>query len=213
VSALLRRHSTGVAAIGLVLVSVVLVLFAFDARAWQTTMHRDDIRFRALPGHAGLWKVSTLLPGDPAGTVLSTDDTIAWRHALQAFWNTRVGTSPEAQQDFPAVRAKAIGELLTLTHTGKTAEERSSAANLLGVLIVTTPVAGNNANVIEQALRQAISYFQQAIALDGANTDAKENLELVLRITRPGKGPIGKDARAGFGVGRGHGTSKLGNGY
>jgi hypothetical protein len=213
VTATLRRHRMGVVALVLVLVAVVLVLFAFDARAWQSSVKRDDIRFRALPGHAGLWKVSTILPGDPAGAALGTGDALAWRHALQKFWDTRIGTSPEAQADLPTLRAQAQAALLTLESTAKTASERSAAANLMGVLVITTPVAGNSQDVVEQSLRQTIGYFQQAIQLDPTNVQAKQNLELVLRVTRPGKGPIGKDAHAGFGFGRGHGSAQIGNGY
>jgi hypothetical protein len=212
-AALLGRHRAGVAALVLVAVAAVLLLFAFDARAWQTSVRHDDVQFRALPGHTGLWKVSTLLPGDPAGLALGTGDTIAWRRALQAFWDTRIGTNPEAQKDLPALRAEAQQDLLRLMSTGSTAAERSAAANLMGVLVITTPVAGNNQDVVEQALRQTAGFFQQAVALDPANGEAKENLELVLRITRPGKGPIGKDAHAGFGFGRGHGSTQIGNGY
>lgn len=207
------RHRAGLAAVVLAAIAAVLVLFAFDARAWQSTVQHDDMRFRALPGATQLWKPPTVLPGDPAGLVLSTGDTTAWRKALQAFWYTRVGTSPGASQSLPALRAEAQARLLTLMSTAKTAAERSTAANLLGVLAVTTPVAGNNNSVIEQTLRQTIDYFQQAVALDPSNAAAKQNLELVLRVTRPGKGPIGKDAHAGFGFGRGHGVAKLGNGY
>lgn len=207
------RHRSAVVALVLVAISVVLVLFAFDARTWQTTVRHDDMRFRALPGATNLWKPATILPGDPAGLVLSTADTERWRKALQTFWYTHVGTNPQAQQDLPALRAKTQSELLSLESTAKTAGERSAAANLLGVLVITTPVAGNNQSVVEQTLRQTIDYFQQAIALDPTNAAAKENLELVLRVTRPGGGPIGKDAHAGFGFGRGHSTAKLGNGY
>jgi len=209
----LRRHRAAFVALVLVAAAAVLVLFAFDARAWQSTVRRDDIRFRALPGAPGLWKPSTLLPGDPAGLALGTGDTVAWRWALQTFWDTRIGSNPEAAADLPTLRAEAQAQLLALTANATTAAERSDAANLLGVLVITTPVAGNNLNVIEQTLRQTIGYFQQAVALDPTNADAKQNLELVLRVTRPGKGPIGKDAHAGFGFGRGHGAARLGNGY
>jgi hypothetical protein len=209
----LRRHMAGIAALVLVAVAALLLLFAFDARAWESTVRHDDMRFRALPGHTGLWHPSTLLPFDPAGRVLSTGDTTAWRKALQAFWYTRIGTSPGASVDLPALRAEAQRELVALMDTAKTPTERSAAANLLGVLVITTPIAGNNQDVVQQTLRQTIEYFQQAIALDPTNTEAKQNLELVLRVTRPGKGPIGKDAHAGFGFGRGHGSTRLGNGY
>jgi hypothetical protein len=210
---LVRRHWLGVAALVFVAIATLLVLFALDARAWQTSVRRDDIRFRALLDHNDLWKPVTILPGDPAGSVLQTSDTIAWRRALQSFWYTHIGANPQAQEDLPKLRARAQSQLLDLMSSGKTAAERSDAANLLGVLVITTPISAGSQTAQIQVLKQSISYFQQAVELDPGDTAAKENLELVLRVTRPGKGPIGKDAHAGFGFGRGHGTSLTGNGY
>lgn len=208
-----RRHRLGIASAVLAALAALLVLFAFDARAWQSSVNRDDIRFRAILNHGGLWQPRTLLPGDPAGAALATSDTIAWRRALQSFWSTHIGANPQAQQDLPKLRARAQAQLLALMSTGKTAAERSGAANLLGVLVITTPVsAGSQAEQL-QVLKQSTGYFRQAVELDPSDRAAKQNLELVLRATRPGKGRLGKDAHAGFGFGKGHGTSVVGNGY
>ena len=144
---------------------------------------------------------------------LGTSDTIAWRRALQSFWYTHIGANPQSQQDLPKLRAQAQAQLLDLTTSAKTAAERSSAANLLGVLVITTPISAGSQTAQIQVLKQSTEYFQQAIDLDPGDTAAKQNLELVLRVTRPGKGPIGKDAHAGFGFGRGHGATLIGNGY
>lgn len=209
----LRRHRLGVAMLVLAGVATLLVLFALDARAWQTSVRRDDMRFRALLDHNDLWRPATILPGDPAGRVLQTGDAIAWRHALQSFWYTHIGANPQSQQDLPKLRARAQAQLLDLMTSATTAEERSDAANLLGVLVITTPVSAGSQTAQIQVLKQSIQYFTQAVELDSADTDAKQNLELVLRVTRPGKGPIGHDARAGFGFGRGHGATLIGNGY
>ena len=209
----LRIPKHGIAALVCLALGVLLVLLALDARTWQTTVRRDDMRFRALPDHQALWKPQTRLPGDPAGTALGTGDAIAWRRAIQYFWFTRIGSNPDVRQDLPTIRALDQQRLLALMGSARTAEERSSAANLLGVLVITTPVAGNDQDVIEKVLRQTAGYFQAAILLDPANTDAKQNLELVLRVLRPGKGKLGRDARAGFGFGRGQGAATLGNGY
>lgn len=212
-TAALRRHRMGVAAIVLAAVAVVLLLFAFDARSWQSTVKRDDIRFRALPAHAGLWKVQTLLPGDPAGAALGTADALAWRHALQLFWYTRRPDARLEIQTLPIRRARAQTALLKLAGSARTASERSAAANLMGILVVTTPLADKSQDVVEQTLQETIGYFQQAIRLDPSNAQAKQNLELVLRATRPGKGKVGKRAREGFGLGHGHGQTQNGNGY
>src|SRR5205807_8719338 len=91
--------------------------------------------------------------------------------------------------------------------------ERSEAANLLGVLVITTPAPDSDKAAVEQILVRAREYFQQAVAIDPANADAKQNLELVLRLQRPGKGKLGNDARRGIGFGRGRAAGNAGSGY
>jgi hypothetical protein len=209
----LSRHRSGVLALVCVAAAGLLLLLALDARTWRTTVARDDLRFRALPAHRDLWKPSTSLPGDPAGALLGTSDTLAYRRALQFFWYSRIGSNPEARQDLPTLRAAAQERLQSIENRGLDASERSSAANLLGVLVVTTPSAAQDNSTLRLILERAAGYFRQAISLDGANTDAKLNLELVLRLTRPGKGPLSKDARSGYGFGRGRGAMIPGGGY
>jgi hypothetical protein len=135
------------------------------------------------------------------------------RHALQYFWYSRIGSNPEVRQDTPAVRAAAQEQIQGLIGSAPTATQRSSAANLLGVLVVTTPVPGRDSAAVTQILTRAAQYFQLALAIDPDNVNAKQNLELVLRVQKPGKGKIGRDARAGYGFGRGRGAITQGTGY
>ena len=121
-----------------------LALLAADVSAWQTTVARDDLRFRALPAHmsaSGAPRRS--LPGDPASLLIGTGSTISYRDALQYFWYSRIGSNPEVRQDTPTLRAKAqervAGPDLARRRPRK---QRSAAANLLGVLVVTTPATG-----------------------------------------------------------------------
>jgi hypothetical protein len=114
--------------------------------------------------------------------------------------------------DTPTLRANAQDRLLGELGAAPTAPQRSDAANLLGVLVVTTP-AGNDQDVIAQILKRAANYFQTAIEINPSNVDAKQNLELVLRLQRPGRGKIGQDARSGYGFGRGRGAGPQGAGY
>jgi hypothetical protein len=209
----LRRHRAALLALVCVAAGVALVLLALDARVWHTTVAQDDLRFRVLPAHRGLWKPQISLPGDPAGTLLGTSDTVAYRRALQLFWYSRIGANPEERQDLPTLRAEAQQRLQDLTDQGLSAHERSFAANLLGVLVVTTPASVQDKQAIEDMLKRAAGYFQEAIRIDGSNADAKLNLELVLRVTKPGKGDFSKDARAGYGFGRGRGATPIGAGY
>lgn len=208
-----RRHRNALLALLCTAAGAVLLLLAFDAHTWRTTVARDDLRFRALPAHRGLWKPQTSLPGDPASALLGTGDTMAYRKALQLFWYSRIGSNPEERQDLPTLRAQAQQHLQDLTAQGLSAHERSYAANLLGVLVVTTPNSSQGKGAIEQILKRAAGYFQQAIRIDSHNDDAKLNLELVLRVTKPGKGGFSKDARSGYGFGRGRGATPIGSGY
>jgi hypothetical protein len=208
----IRKHRAAFLALLCAGIAVVLALLAADVGAWRSTIARDDLRFRALPAHRGLWRPSTVLPGDPASLLVGTGNTIAYRRALQYFWFARIGSNPEVRQDTPTLRAEAQNKLLDLISSAPNATERAAAANLLGVLVVTTPLVGSTGGTTT-VLTRAAQYFQQAIALNPTNADAKENLELVLRLRRPGQGRFGHDARSGYGFGRGRGVTAPGGGY
>jgi hypothetical protein len=191
--------------------AALLTLLAVDARAWQRTLTRDDLRFRALHSHAGLWRSPSLLPGDPARLVLGLDDALSYRRALQLFWFSRVGTDPNTRQDVAQTRVDAQEQLERLATGAASGEERADAANLLGVMTVTTPSADSATQT--QTLERAALYFQRAITEDPANYAAKLNLELVLRLRRPGKSKFGKDARGGYGYGGAQGSGVVGGGF
>jgi hypothetical protein len=209
----LARHRNALLALLCVAAGVVLVLIALDVGTWRATIARDDIRFRALPAHHNLWAPPTRLPGDPAGLLLGTGDTMAYRRSLQDFWFSRIGSTPESRQDLPTLRAETQQQLEALASGGTSARERSFAANLLGVLVVTTPSPGNDDSALKAILKRATTYFRQATLLDPTDVDAKQNLELVLRIAKPRSGTFNKDARSGYGFGRGRGATPVGNGY
>jgi hypothetical protein len=209
----LRRHRSAIVAALLVAITVALALLAVDVRAWQLTVNRDDLRFRALPAHKDLWRPSTILPGDPASKLIGTGQPLAYRRALQYFWYSRIGSNPEVRQDTPALRASAQQRIQNLISSAPTRKQRADAANLLGVLVVTTPAPGSDQDAVTQILTNAAKYFQLAIAIDPGNFDAKQNLELVLRLQRPGRGKVGQDARSGYGFGRGRGAGPQGGGY
>jgi hypothetical protein len=208
-----RKHRAGLLALLCAGIAAVVALLAADVSAWRSTVTRDDLRFRALPAHTHLWRPSTTLPGDPASLLIGTGSTVSYRAALQQFWYSRIGSDPEVRQDTPTLRAKAQNKLLDQISSAPTAYERSAAANLLGVLVVTTPSIGSDAGSTTQLLTRAAQYFQQAVAIDAGNANAKQNLELVLRLQRPGGGRFGHDARSGYGFGKGRGVSTTGGGF
>lgn len=208
-----RRAWPAVGAVSCLAAAALLFLLAFDARAWGRTMTRDDLRFQAIHSHAGLWSSPASLPGDPAKWLLGLGDSITYRHALQLYWHSRVGTDSQRRTDTTTTRINAADVLEQLSRSGATPSERSNAANLLGVLTITTPLADTESQTRLQTLRRAASFFSRAIAQNQANHAAKENLELVLRLQKTDRSRFGRDAKAGFGSGRGRGTGVAGSGY
>jgi hypothetical protein len=208
----IRKHRAALLALLCLGLTALVALLAADVSAWRSTVARDDLRFRALPAHRNLWRPTTTLPGDPAALLIGTGSTISYRRALQYFWFSRIGSNPEVRQDTPTLRAAAQNKLLNVISSAPSSKQRSAAANLLGVLVVTTPSIGDSGGTT-QILTRAVQYFQEAIALNAGNTNAKENLELVLRLRRPGQGRFGHDARSGYGFGRGRGATTVGGGY
>lgn len=206
----IRRALPLLVAVVLLGLATVLALFAADVRAWQGALTQSDLRFRGQRSHTGLWRSPAVLPADPARSVLGIDDALAYRRALQLFWFSTSGTSTGGQADLAGTRVEAEVELQKLMDSAATAEERSNAANLLGFLTVTAPA---NSPTQKEEIATAIGYFQQAVIADPTNYYAKLNLELLLRVARPGKSKLDQDARGGFGFGGSNGVGVKGGGF
>ena len=191
----LRQAVPLLAGIVLLGLATVLVLFALDARAWQGRFTQGDLRFRAQRSHIGLWRSPAVLPYDPARSVLGLDDALSYRRAIQLFWLSTAGASTGGKADLAATRVAGETALQKLVLTGATREERSNAANLLGVMTVEAP---ENSATQKQEIATALRYFAQAVRINSANYDAKLNLELLLRVAHPGKNKLNQDARGDF---------------
>jgi hypothetical protein len=205
----LRQALPLIAGVVLLGLATVLVLFALDVRAWQGTFTQSDVRFRAQRSHIGLWRSPAVLPFDPARSVLGLGDALAYRRALQLFWLNTGGKSTGGQADLAATRVAAETDLQRLMASAATPQERSNAANLLGVMTVEAP---ENSATQKQEIASAVRYFAQAIRDDPTNYDAKLNLELLLRVAHPGKNKLDQDARGGFGFGGANGVGAVGGG-
>ena len=206
----LRSALPLVAAAVLLGLGAVLALFASDVRAWQGRLTQGDLRFRAERSHTGLWRSPAVLPGDPARFVLGLDDALAYRRGTQLFWLSNVGASTGGQADLGETRVAAETQLQMIMTSAASAEERSTAANLLGVLTVITP---ENSGSQKAEIATAKHYFTRAVNEDPTNYAAKLNLELVLRIQRPVKSPLDQDAHGGFGFGGANGVGAVGGGF
>jgi hypothetical protein len=195
----------------LLVVGACLVVLALDVRSWQQSLGVGDARFEAIPSSGGLWKSPANLPGDPARALLGIGDAVAYRQALEGFYRNEVGIVKANGNDLSIARVTAQTELEDLAAHARTATERSGAANMLGVMSVTTTSIDHS--TLLQILSTAAADFQQAIREDPANWAAKVNLELVLRLQRPGKSKFGADARGGFGSGGSEGQGVIGGGF
>ncbi len=206
----LRRALPLVAAIILLGLAVGLALLASDIRSWQGALTRSDLRFRVQRSHIGLWRSPAILPGDPARSILGLDNSLSYRQALQLYWFSTVGSSTGGQADLAATRVDAESKLQDLLTTADTAQERSTAANLLGVMTVTAP---SNSSTQKEEIATARNYFVRAVRTDPSNYDAKLNLELLLRVAHPGKSELNQDAHGGFGFGGANGVGVVGGGF
>lgn len=207
----LRRTAPLLLALTLLGLAAVLALLAVDVRAWQGKVTRDDLVFLTHRSQLGLWRTPAVLPGDPARSLLGADDAVSYRQALQFFWISRVGGTTAGQPDLAAERVVTEERLQGVLATGATRAERSTAANLLGVMTITTPAADSATQ--KETLERAKLYFTQAVREDPGDTAAKVNLELVLRIGSPVKAVLDQDARGGFGSGGANGLGPVGGGY
>lgn len=207
----LRRFGPLVAALVLLVVAAAFAVLAVDARAWQSTLRRDDVRFTNRHSEQGLWRSPALLPADPAEHLVGLGSALAYRHALQLFWLTQFGGAHSALEGVSETRVSTENDLQAVVDSANTGAARSRAANLLGVMTITTPSADSATQV--QTLERAAAYFKQAVEQDPGNYAAKVNLELVLRLQRPSKTRFGSDAKTGLGTGGSHGAGVLGGGY
>jgi hypothetical protein len=137
------------------------------------------------------------------------DDGLAYRRALQLFWLSQVGVARSSSGSLSQTRVDTQEQLQTLVGSAATAAERSAAANMLGVMTITSV----NSATQTQAIDRAGLYFRTAIADDPTNWPAKANLELLILLTKPDRSRFGKDARGGYGSGGSHGSGPLGGGY
>jgi hypothetical protein len=198
-----------VVAVALVAAAAVLAAGAHDALSWRSALARGDARLAAHPATAG-WRATTLLPGDPAGRLMAVSDDLALRRAVRAYLVAEA-TPRGFDNGVNRTRTRATAEILLsdLAAHGSAADA-SQSGDLLGVLVARggSVVGGVTAD------DRARAAFEAAVRRDPSNSDAKYNLELLLRRTRAtstrhgagtGSGALGRGRR-----GAGAGTPGLG---
>jgi hypothetical protein len=185
----MSRFVRPVGAVVCLAAAVFMLLLAADARGWGKRMASDDLRFAASPVPGNLWQPSELAPFGLARSVLGIDDDVQYRKAVRLF---RLGRPLEnlSARSIEALRAQAQVALASVSQTGSDRVRRSQAENLLGVLNLSLAV--RDSTLATTFLHNAIASFQDAIALDDSNADARFNLEYALYELKSGEDQLPK---------------------
>lgn len=166
------RLRLGLAALCLVLAALALAL-ARDAWLWQKAIEDADARAQVTAVGPSAWAADTLLPGDPARSILRIGDDLDYRRLyVRAF---ALAEAPPAQSG-ASPRGPAEAALGQVSRTEQNPLAAAAAANLLAVLFFTDP-DDPEASPAERA----VGALQDAALLDPSNGSAKANLEMVLR--------------------------------
>lgn len=169
------RILVGVAALAL---AGALALFASDVLAAQSTMKRDDLRFRVSPDARGLWKVEGRTPS--LKSLLRLEDDLAWRVAAQRFQLSRARANIAYDPTRTSSRAETQAGLASAETHELTAQQASALANFSAILSYEEAV-GDPQNG-PALLRKSTEEFRRAVRADRTNEEAKFNLELLLQL-------------------------------
>lgn len=194
----------------LALVALVLALGANDLLAWRTAFAHGDTALARHPAQAH-WSPATVLPGDPVSSLFALGDDVQLRRAVRSFdIAIATGRGFDAGETQDRVRSAAEARLSDVT-AARRADQASQAGDLLGVLVA----AGGTVTGGITADDRAQDAFDASVRRDPSNTDAKYNLELLLRRTSASSTRHGPGNGAGTqGRGRrGAGAGTPGRGY
>ena len=193
--------------------AAVAALIARDAAAIRHGMERGDLAFEASPAAERLWRFETTIP--KANELIGIKDDLIYRRALRTF--AVDDRRPQNPYDFsrPAFRAEAQAALGHAERSGLTPAQRSKLATLAGVLYfdeaVSDPVNGPN------LIRQSLAHFQRAVRTDPTSSEAKYDLEFLLRVLAPGAERLRiRQNIPAYSAGRnapGAGPNRVGEGY
>jgi hypothetical protein len=189
-----------------------LVLLAADAGGWRDTLREDDVLFQMAPARAQ-WAPDERAPAGLARRLLGVDDDIRLRRALRLFQLAHLrATTYEAGRNIEILKVRAQIALAQIERNAADRRDRALAANLLGVLAFEE--ARNDPVNVAPLLRRSAEEFRNAIALAPEGEDAKVNLEILLRLSRPGAQRTREQVGIfGAAEGIGAGASRAGRGY
>jgi hypothetical protein len=200
------------AALTLLVLAAFAALLAHDLRGWSAGVHAGDVTFAQSP-RAASWSASTLLPGDPARSVLALSPQLAFRAAARSF-DTVVNLGNGFDNGFSESRKRsALESRLDALSRGPDVHVDSEAENLLGILEFTD--SKQRGPSTPTPVDRSLASFQAAVRLDPSNEDAKRNLEwLTQQLVAKGSRQGSNGSAGGPGKGRrGAGGGVPGRGY
>jgi tetratricopeptide (TPR) repeat protein len=192
--------------------AVALAAIAVDVQAWPDAAAKEDARVGAEPVADG-WSRPSGRGEDAARRILDVTDDVAFRRALVLYRRARdrvddqTRTAGELRESATAEAALALVE-----RSEAPAALRSRAATLEALLLFDDAVYDRQEGDI--FLEEALERLRLAIHLDPANTDAKFDLELLLKLARTTRGRFGDSQAGSLGAGEsGAGFGQAGSGY
>jgi hypothetical protein len=206
-----RQLLLWIAAGACVVLAAALAVLAVDVLRAPRQVAADDTAFAGAPLRLrDGWDDVSFLPGGLTGDLLGLEDDLAYRRVIALYALTdprRVQiTTPEQE----GLRGAAVRELAGERRRQPDPKRRAQLLNLHGAL--TMGRFSSDARERDANLKEAISSFQTALALDPGHADAKYNLELALRAAVPGQ-LAGENPDRGAARGRRSGTGRAGRGY
>jgi hypothetical protein len=199
-------------AVALLLLAVFAGLLAADVNDWRTAVARGDAEFAQSPGRAN-WGTDTVLPFHVARDILGLSDQLALRSAAQRFVQVRSLGNGIDNGYSESLERGTLEAILTRLAAGPDRARDSDADLMLGILaFADTRQRGAGAPA---SVNQSVADFQSAVTENPANTDAKYDLELLLRYLVATGTRTGSNNTSG-GPAKGHkgaGGGQPGTGY
>jgi hypothetical protein len=215
----LRRELLLIAAAACLVLGVLLALVAVDVAGWRSTIPADDVRFGAGAPTTG-WSPRTVAPFHAGERVLGVSDDVAYRRMLRELRASKLLDLTVSDPRLAIHRTALAEELESIVVHDPDPVLRSRASSLLGVLSIvswnSTPPQGTQQLDRSELLLAAVASFEQAIAIDPENDDAKFNLQTMLQRGQgllPTEAAAGRNPSAGGKGSRGAGAGAPGSGY
>lgn len=209
-----RRTLLAAAAMACAALSVLCLLLAVDVGRLSDALAASDVRYRAQPGRAELWRADTTAPFDAAERLLGARDDVDFREAVRALRLGRLDLGITSDPELALRRNEARARLQQIAGEDTDRRRRSRALNLIGVIAFASSLT----EARDQAafVNDATAAFRNAIELDPDNREAKANLELSLqrgRVLQPSEAGGGPNPSPGGSGAKGAGAGDPGSGY